>query len=72
MEETERPEQFHALLEQIGMDDRIMFSTDYPHWDFDAPDMALPVRLPADLRRKILHDNAARLYGLGVPAAAGG
>ncbi len=72
MEETERPEQFPELLEQLDMDDRIMFSTDYPHWDFDAPDMALPVRLPADLRRKILHDNAARLYGLGVPAAAGG
>ena len=29
-----------------------------------SPDMALPVRLPADLRRKILHDNAANLYGL--------
>ena len=47
MEETERPEQFPELLEQLDMDDRIMFSTDYPHWDFDAPDMALPVRLPA-------------------------
>lgn len=72
MEETERPEQFPELLEQLRMDDRIMFSTDYPHWDFDSPDMALPVRLPADLRRKILHDNAAQLYGLGVPATAGG
>ena len=30
MEETERPEQFLELLEQLGMDDRIMFSTDYP------------------------------------------
>ena len=37
------PAQFLELLEQLGMDDRIMFSTDYPHWDFDAPDMALPV-----------------------------
>jgi predicted TIM-barrel fold metal-dependent hydrolase len=71
MEETERPEQFPELLEQLDMDDQIMFSTDYPHWDFDAPDMALPVRLPDGVRRKILHDNAARLYGLGVPAVAG-
>ena len=44
-----------------------MFSTDYPHWDFDAPDMALPVRLPVEVRRKILHDNAARWLGAGAP-----
>ena len=32
------------------------------------PTWRCPVRLPADARaRKILHDNAARLYGLGVP-----
>ena len=25
------------MLDQLGMDDRIMFSSDYPHWDFDDP-----------------------------------
>ena len=42
MEEPPRRQDFPALLEQIGMDDRLMFATDYPHWDFDAPDRALP------------------------------
>jgi predicted TIM-barrel fold metal-dependent hydrolase len=70
MEEPERPEQFPEMLETLGMNDRIMFSTDYPHWDFDSPGMALPVRLEATVRRAILHDNAAGLYGLGATAKA--
>jgi predicted TIM-barrel fold metal-dependent hydrolase len=70
MEEPERPGQFHELLDQLQMTDRIMFSTDYPHWDFDAPNQALPARLTADQQRKILHENAAALYGLPTPADA--
>jgi len=66
MEEPEHPGQLEELLEQLGMSDRILFSTDYPHWDFDAPDGALPGRLPERLRSAILHDNAAALYGLGA------
>jgi predicted TIM-barrel fold metal-dependent hydrolase len=41
-----------------------MFATDYPHWDFDAPDQAFPVRLPNDLKDRILRDNAYALYRL--------
>ncbi len=64
MEEPERPGQYPELLEQLAMPDRIMFSTDYPHWDFDSPDRALPTQLPSAVRRGILHDNAAALYDL--------
>jgi predicted TIM-barrel fold metal-dependent hydrolase len=46
------------------MNDRLMFATDYPHWDFDAPDMALPTGLDADLKRNILAENARILYKL--------
>jgi predicted TIM-barrel fold metal-dependent hydrolase len=70
MEEPERPAQFPEILETLDMNNRIMFSTDYPHWDFDSPGMALPVRLEAGVRRAILHDNAAALYGLGAAAGA--
>ena len=64
MEEPATPEQFQQLLGQLNMDDRLMFATDYPHWDFDAPDQALPQSIPPDLRRQILADNARALYRL--------
>lgn len=51
------------ILRWIGVD-KLLFSTDYPHWDFDDPQRAFKVPLdPAD-KRAILRDNAVRLFGL--------
>jgi predicted TIM-barrel fold metal-dependent hydrolase len=68
IDEPTRPEDFMAMLEQMGMDEHILFASDYPHWDFDAPDRALPPSVPATLREAILHDNAHALYRLAEPA----
>jgi predicted TIM-barrel fold metal-dependent hydrolase len=62
IEEPPRRQDWPALLEQLGMNDRIMFATDYPHWDFDAPDRALPSFVDADVRRAIMSENARALY----------
>lgn len=64
MEEPPRRGDFLQLLRQLDMNDKIMFATDYPHWDFDAPDAAFPVRLPVDLEQKFMAGNARALYGL--------
>jgi uncharacterized protein len=65
MEEPHRPRSFHDLLEQFGdLTDHLLFASDYPHWDADAPDECFPVALDDDLLRKIYFDNAAALYGL--------
>ncbi|MGN6565187.1 MAG: amidohydrolase family protein [Thermomicrobiales bacterium] len=64
MEEPTQPAQFHQLLDHLGMNDRLLFATDYPHWDFDAPDQALPVRLAPPLERAIMAGNARQLYRL--------
>jgi uncharacterized protein len=64
IDEPARPGDFQALLEQLGMTDHILFATDYPHWDFDAPDRALPSSLPAAVRDAILGANAHSLYRL--------
>jgi len=63
MEEPENPEEILLTFEQIGWD-RLLFATDYPHWDFDDPKHAFKFALPEGRKRMLFHDNAARLYGL--------
>jgi uncharacterized protein len=55
-------EQFSQLIDQMGSDELLCFSTDYPHWDFDSPLEALPADLPEDLSRKIYYENASAIY----------
>jgi predicted TIM-barrel fold metal-dependent hydrolase len=62
IEEPPQPAYFLELLEQLDMNDHLLFATDYPHWDFDAPDRALPHNLPARLKQQIMAENAAALY----------
>jgi len=59
---------FLQLIDMMGSDRLLMYSSDYPHWDFDAPDRALPAGIPEDLRRKILFENARETYDLDLPA----
>ncbi|MBA2636682.1 MAG: amidohydrolase [Solirubrobacterales bacterium] len=61
-------EEFLRLIDQIGSEDMVCFSTDYPHWDFDSPLEALPQGLPEELSRKIFYENARATY-TKLPAA---
>jgi hypothetical protein len=65
-EEPEQQAWLAGLLENCGLDDRLMYSSDYPHWDFDAPEEAIPVAVDPGLRRKFLFENACALYGLDL------
>ena len=62
MEEPSNRQHLLNIFEMIGRDDFLMFATDYPHWDFDAPDRALPANLSDDLRRRIMATNALDIY----------
>jgi predicted TIM-barrel fold metal-dependent hydrolase len=65
VEEPHKPEHFMQMLEQYGdMVDHILFASDYPHWDSDDPDFALPHQLSDDLMQAIQYDNAKKLYNL--------
>jgi predicted TIM-barrel fold metal-dependent hydrolase len=69
IEEPDEPRNLVRLVEMVGAVDMLMFSSDYPHWDFDNPKTALR-GFGADQRRRILWDNAAALYGLRVSSTA--
>jgi predicted TIM-barrel fold metal-dependent hydrolase len=65
IEEPERPQHLLQILEMIGAPHFLLFATDYPHWDFDAPEYGLPPGLPAEQRERVAWRNAWELYDLG-------
>jgi predicted TIM-barrel fold metal-dependent hydrolase len=68
IEEPRDPAALLQVFEVLG-ESQILFATDYPHWDFDDPKLALP-RMPAELRRKVMAANAIELYGLPMERPA--
>ncbi len=63
MEETRKQAQLRDVIDWLGWD-RLMFSSDYPHWDFDDPRYAFKIQLSDEERRKVFSGNAKELYGL--------
>jgi predicted TIM-barrel fold metal-dependent hydrolase len=62
----EEPEPRGHLLDTIGWMgwDRLLFATDYPHWDFDDPAQALPLPISDEHRRQFFLENARAVYGV--------
>lgn len=58
------PGQLLQVIDQMGSDELLLFSTDYPHYSFDSRAEALLAGLPESLRVKILSENARSFYGL--------
>jgi uncharacterized protein len=73
MEEPENDLWFDDVLEQFetsGMSKNLMYSSDYPHWDFDEP-AALPSRLSDEQLRRILGENASQVYHVDLFPGSG-
>jgi uncharacterized protein len=64
MEEPEKRRQLFDTIEWIGWD-RLLFASDYPHWDFDDPVRAFPAGMPKARYDQILTANARAVYRLG-------
>lgn len=67
IEEPPKDEYLLQIFEMLQAERILMYSSDYPHWDFDDPVHAFP-KLPNDLRDRILYQNAQELYGLELKA----
>jgi predicted TIM-barrel fold metal-dependent hydrolase len=61
-DEPDDAKELATLIAMLGPD-LLCFSSDYPHWDNDMPGSTLQM-LPADARRAVFHDNAARVLRL--------
>ena len=51
----------YAIVEHLRSDDMLLFSSDFPHWQFDG-DERLPKGIPQGLQRKILVENPLATY----------
>jgi predicted TIM-barrel fold metal-dependent hydrolase len=59
------PSRLADFFAKLSMDDRVLFSTDYPHWDFESPGHG-PLRLLDPVRKqRIMRDNAMEWFRFG-------
>ncbi|HET6307832.1 MAG TPA: amidohydrolase family protein, partial [Rhodopila sp.] len=65
MEEPEPRSHLLDTMEWMGTD-RLLFATDYPHWDFDDPTHVLPLPVNMELRQRFFLGNAQAVYGVAA------
>jgi predicted TIM-barrel fold metal-dependent hydrolase len=63
VEEPRRRSDFAKVLSVVDGEDLLMFASDYPHHDFDSPEIVHHV-IPEAWREKIFFNNARDWYGL--------
>ena len=57
----DQPKMLETIMEHFGSDEMILFSTDYPHWQFDGEEVLPPGLTDAQIR-KIAVDNPLATY----------
>ncbi|MFG2276875.1 amidohydrolase family protein [Streptomyces chartreusis] len=64
IEESPNPQQIADLFEEANAGELLMFSSDYPHYDYDPPSKALPRSLKPEVKKRIMSENARVFYDL--------
>jgi predicted TIM-barrel fold metal-dependent hydrolase len=55
------PAEVARALDHLGSEDLLLYSSDYPHWQFDGDDL-MPAGFSEELQRKIMVDNPLATY----------
>ncbi len=63
MLEPDTGEHFWMMLDALHAEETLVFSSDWPHWDWDDPATTFP-KLPERLHRRVFSENARALFGL--------
>ncbi len=63
MEEPDDRRHLFDVIDWVGAD-RLVFASDYPHWDFDDPFRAFPAGIPEATKRAIMTSTGRGLYRL--------
>lgn len=64
-EEPEKHSDLETLYKFGGVENNILYSSDYPHWDYDTPEFAVR-GLSEALKEKIMFKNAEALLGIKI------
>ena len=68
LEQLDTPDHTRAMFEEINGESQLLYSSDYPHQDFDLPTQVYDLPFLSDqARRAILGGNALKLFGLPAP-----
>jgi predicted TIM-barrel fold metal-dependent hydrolase len=70
-EKLKETEAVYRMFEETGLGENLMYSSDYPHWDFDAPYDSISSRHPIERRRRILGENASKLFKIPLKPNSG-
>lgn len=71
LESAENHRYLEMTFEMINAETQLLYASDWPHWDFDLPTRILQLPFLDDTaKRRILGENAARLFGLEEPRRA--
>jgi len=63
MEDPEKRDHLFDVIDWVGWE-KLLFATDYPHWDYDEPTRVLPAGVSETNREAFYLNNALKLYGL--------
>lgn len=63
-EEPVVPSHYNEIIEHYSGEDNTIFCSDWPHHDFDHPSAVLSVPMTPERRRKVMGENAVKLFKL--------